>query len=320
MNEQNQNNPLENKDVNTSENTDDIEILDFGVEEEDPKASLASKKENIIIIIILLTILLIAVFLVPKVYTLLSSGRGFVLTNDSSDIDDKHSINGFLEIGKDEGYIIAKKIQFYSFIKKENNVLSYKLMAETGLKDVKGYNIYIELYNSKKNVIYRTKFDNYDTLNRKTIERVNLSLNENIYGEATYAKLVILNDKNFEVMDKDMTCSFSDVNDMYTLNSTYTYSFSTNGLVSYKVTRKLIPNPDYLTNINTTDPNNPLLIIGREGESLSKIGIDTLEYSDTDINYSVNLLKNSVDGEKYTLGNTYRQIKLESEKDNWRCE
>ena len=61
-------------------------------------------------------------------------------------------------------------------------------------------------------------------------------------------------------------------------------------------------------------------MLTREGESLSKLGLDMLEYTNTDISYSVNLLKNTVEGERFKLGNTYRQIKLESEKDNWRCE
>ena len=40
----------------------------------------------------------------------------------------------------------------------------------------------------------------------------------------------------------------------------------------------------------------------------------------TDITYSVDLLKNKIEGEQFSIGNTSRQIKLESEKNKWRCE
>ena len=204
-------------------------------------------------------------------------------------------------------------------MKKDNNTLSFKCMAETGINNISDLNIYVELYNSKKNVIYRTKFDNYDSLSRKTIERVNISLNENLYGEATYAKLVILEDKDFALIDNNLSCVYSDVNDIYTINNTVTYNFSTNGLVGMKVTKKMIVNPDYNYD-SSSNEENPLDIITKEGEALSKYKLGALEYTNQDITYSVDLTKDKIEDLEYNLGTTYRQIKLEKEKNKWRCE
>ena len=294
-----------------------IEILDLdSTVEEKTEESLTSKKENYIIIVIVIIIALVAIFVVPRIYSMLNGKNQYVYSNTSKDINDAHSIDGYLEIGKDEGYITAKKIQFYSFMKKDNNVLSFKVMAETGVNDIPSYNIYVELFNSKKNVIYRTKFDQYDSLDRKTIERVNIALNENLYGEATYARLVILEESNFTLLDNNLNCTYSEVNDIYTINGNVVYNFSTNGLVGYKITKKIIINPNYSGNIE----EDPSKMFKKEGEALSKLGLSALEYTDEDITYTVDLKKDVIEGDTYKLGTTYRQIKLEREKDKWRCE
>jgi hypothetical protein len=309
----------ENNNINNETNKEEeIEILDLGTPSETTGETLTSKKENHIIIIIAVIVAIIGIFFIPKIYNLINGRSNYVYSSESSDIKNNNTVDGFLEIGKDEGSITAKKIQFYSFMKKDNNVLSFKCMAETQISNVKDLNIYIELYNSKKNVIYRTKFNFYDSLDRKTIERVNITLNENIYGEATYAKVVILKDSSFAVLDNSLNCSYSDVNDIYTLNSNVVYNFSTNGLIEYKVTRKLIANPTYTP--NEEDENDPLKIISKEGEMLSKDGARTIEYTDSDISYTVDLLTSAPEKALYNLGTTYRQIKLESENNKWRCE
>ena len=294
-----------------------IEILDLDSHlEETTEESLTSKKENYIIIVIVIIVALVAIFVVPRLYSMLNGKNQYIYSNTSKDINDAHSIEGYLEIGKDEGYITAKRIQFYSFMKKDNNVLSFKVMAETGVNDIPSYNIYVELFNSKKNVIYRTKFDQYESLDRKTIERVNITLNENLYGEATYAKIVILEESNFALLDNNLNCTYSEVNDYYTINGNVVYNFSTNGLVGYKVTKRMIVNPDY----NGTLPTDPSKMFSKEGESLSALGLAALEYTDEDITYTVDLKKDVIEGDSYKLGTTYRQIKLEREKDKWRCE
>lgn len=298
---------------------DDVEILSFDDDDSSIIPTvLTSKKEGIIALTIVIVIALIAIFIIPKISSILSGQNGYVLSNEKNEISNNGTVDGFLEIGKTEGSITAKKIQFYSFVKKTGNVLKFKYLPETTIKDTEGLNIYIEIYNSKKNVIYRTKFSPVAKVERKVIENVDLPLNENIYGEATYVKVVILDEKNFSISESTMTCTLNDINDIYTLNSTVVYNFSTNGLTSYKTTKNLIVNPTYgHTGDEKTDPHNMLKY---EGESLSKVGLESLEYTDTDISYTVDLLKNKIEGDTVSLGNAQRQIKLESEKNKWRCE
>ena len=191
-----------NKEANsTSSNqkTDGIEVLDFA--EEDKKTEAANKierkKENRLLFIILIG-LVVLVLLLPKITSLFNKKSIFSYSDEVKDIEEQETINGMLEIGSETGSITAKKIKFYNFIKKSDNTIDFIYLPQSGIKNPNELNIFIELYNSKQNIIYRTKFVHDSKLERKVQGTYTLTINSTLYSEAKYAKVVIIESKDIK--------------------------------------------------------------------------------------------------------------------------
>lgn len=285
----NRNNNLNNQ--NTLMPSEEIEILDFDEEEK------KDKKENKIIIIIIF-ILLLALLSIPFITNVFKKG---VLTSSSiSDVKTNKTIDGLLEIGKEEGYIIINKIRFYNFTKRNNNIITVVYLPETTIKNASEENLFIELYNSKKSVIYRAKFDINQKLQRKERGIFQISLNNNLYSESSYGKVVSLSEKDFALIDNSLICTKED-----NITTTVTYEFSTNGLVSYRVLKEANEGNAYS--------------FDEEARELLRNNVLDVVYDEVSLSYKVNLIDNSDDSTLYKLSSTYRQVKLDAEGLGWGC-
>lgn len=303
---------------------DDLEIVELDKQEK-IENTLETRKENKLLFIIIGVIILFALLL-PTITRIFRKTSIFSYTSEVEDITSKGTTaEGLLEIGSDsDGSITVKNIQFYSFRKESNNVISFVYLPGSAINKVAEENIFVELYNNKKNPIYRTKFAVDSKLERKVRGTYRLELNENIYGEATYAKVVILNEKDFVIESSALTCTIEEKNTDYNLISTVVYNFSTNGLTSYIITKEkedlvideTITN-EVVTENEETDEENTTIFDEEVNEI--KDYVENLEYDETMLTYKVDLLNGSLSSTLFDLGNTPRQIKLASESDNWSC-
>ena len=283
-----------------------IEILDFA----DNDNPLETRKENRIMLVIAL-IVLVTLTLIPVVSNYFSNNNSPVISNSTSDIESKDTIDGYLEIGNSEGSITAKKVQFYNFQKRTGNKITFNYLPQNTINDVQSLNLYIELYNNKKVVIYRKKFS-VSSLERKVLGIYTISLNENLYGESAYAKINILNENDFNTMKETLICTSNSSVDNYEVINKISYNFSTNGLVNYEVDR-------VVNGVEGEEINN---YFESEYNSLAKYKITDLVSKNDSISYTINLLDTKLGDYKalYPLGSANREIKLDNEIKGWRCE
>ena len=304
----------ENKEVieelNLSSNPEQIEILDLT--NDTIENTLETKKENRLVFLII-GIIILFVLLLPTVTGIFKKSNRTITTN-AGKIVSKDTNEGYLEIGSETGSITALKIQFYSFYKRTDNTLSYVYLSDAAYKSAKDLNIYIEIYNSKKNIIYRELFNPTDSI-AKTRRTGTIKLLDSIYGEATYAKIVILENNNFNVEDKSLICKKNTESGIYTIKNTITYNFSTNGLISYNVNRIAeITDKGYHTSEKIT-------LFDEEKTSIEKYNFNNFSFKEDEINYKIDLVSGEYEGYKklYTLGRTIREIKLKEESNGWSC-
>lgn len=353
--EQNDDNNLtENK---TQTSTEEIEILDLDSDlNTNTKNKNEERKENRILLIILVIVILI-VILLPQLTSWINKKSVFSYTDTVEDIINTKTVDGMLPIGETEGTITAKKIRFYNPDKKTNNEISIIYLPETGIKNVNELNIYIELFNSNKTIIHRTKFTNSQNLERKVQGIYRFKVNETIYKEAKYAKVSIIKNEDFNDNNETLVCNKVIQDDEFNVNYKVTYSFGNKGLVNYKVSKSANPksttnttdennsneNNDNETNntdnnLNNTnlnlDENNSNItavhsdkykkLFASEAETLEKTNIKDLFYNDTMLEYTIKLKELELGKSEYeilhNLGDVKRQIKLEEEQNNWSCE
>jgi len=166
---------------------DGVEVLDL--EEKKPKIAEEEKKENRTIIIILAIVLLFA-FALPKITSWFKHSSIFSYTDTVNEVVENKTVDGMLQIGKEEGSITVKKIKFYNTAKKSNNEISIVYLPNSSVKDVNKENIYIELYNSSKTIIYRIKFVSDSNLERKVPGTYSFKVLEDTYKDDNKRKWV----------------------------------------------------------------------------------------------------------------------------------
>ncbi|MCI8330642.1 MAG: hypothetical protein HFE04_00915 [Bacilli bacterium] len=294
---------------------DGIEVLDL--EEKKPKISQEEKKENRTIIIILVVILLFALAL-PKITSWFKHSSIFSYTETVNEIIENKTVDGMLEIGKEEGSITAKKIKFYNFKKRTNNEISVVYLPETEVKEVNKYNIYIELYNSKKAIIYRTKFQSDTKLERKVPKSYNFKVLEDTYKDAKYAKVIIIKEEEWGKATNSLACTKQTTQGEYTLKEKVTYNFSELGLLNYKVSKKVEIESD-------TEEKNPFTKqIETESKMIDKTNVKDLSSNENSIEYTIELETFNAEKSNYeplhTHGSIYRNVKLEEAYNGWVCE
>lgn len=311
------------------EQTEEVEIFDLNEEnnnvneknisnEERPnkrKTLLDLGKENKIILLILIGIVIFA-FMLPTITSWFSRNSIFTYTDKMEDIKNTDTINGMLEINSEKGSITARNIKFYNFVKKTNNEITVVYLPETGINNVKDKNIFIELYNKSKNLIYRTQFLSEKKLERKVQGTYKINVNETLYKEASYGKIVVIDDKEFSKENETLACTLINKENDIEIENKITYSFSSQGLTKYVVIKK-ITNPVETDNDNLTSP------FEKEQEMINKTNVADLTYDFDKIQYTIDLLNfnsnNSNYETLYTKGSLKRQITLSEQAKGWSC-
>lgn len=309
--------------VSLDDSKSNIEVLDLDKKEDKVVNTLEFRKENRLLIIIVVLLILFVIFL-PTITSLLDKKSIFSYNKQVQEIINNKTVDGMLEVGKEEGSITVKNIRFYNPSKRTNNEISLVYLPESSIKDVNNLNIYIELYNSNKMVVYRTKFTSDDKLERKVHGTINMKVNEMIFKEATYAKATIIKEEDFKESDEVLICTKKFTDEEYEVSYKTTYNFSTKGLINYQVnkiaTRK---NSDEESVEGEEKTNKYAEEFKSEAEMINKTNIEEITYDEESITYTVDLFtfdaKKSDFAPSYALGNVKRQIKLGEEANKWSC-
>ena len=227
-----------------------------------------------------------------------------------------------LEIGKDEGTITAKDIRFYNPTKKSKNEIHIVYLPEKGINNVNNLKMYVEFYNSKKTIIYRYPFMSDETLERKIQKTYKLKLNEKLYSEATYAKVSIIKDEEFNKTTDTLVCTNNFEDGSFYVSQKITYNFSDKGLINYQVSRKAEKQKESNPELEE-DSAKYTKIFKSEAETMKKTNLTEITYDENSINYTIDLMKIDLGKSKYEklyeIGSIKRQVKLSEESKNWSC-
>ncbi|MEG0799034.1 MAG: hypothetical protein RR228_00895 [Bacilli bacterium] len=295
-------------------NKDNIEVVDLGTSKKK-----VNKKSNIIIIIILLIIILFIVFL-PYINKLIKGDNNYHYnTGETTEKDSENLVDGLIPLNV-ISYMKVQKIKFYNFNNKVANKIDFSIISQENKESVNNLNIYLELYNSKKKMIYRTKFLSDKKLERGILERGELVVSNNVFKKSVYAKVV--EDKKEEVLKENfITCRKETVNKALKISETNVYNFYGKYLVSYNYTKSIssddIKSAEYLEGISNIkelydDISKSNIVLQGDVKEDNKINfiVDLNTYEAKDSKYKVMYGKND------TI-NLVNEVETES---GWKCE
>ncbi len=223
-----------------------------------------------------------------------------------------NTVEGFVKIDDGVSDTVIKEIRFYNFKKQTDNKLLINFTSTKNYPKANELGIYIEIYNSNKELLSKHKFTR-ESIGNSEVGSTILDLGEDVNKYAYYAKVVIYTEEELK-STSTLTCTYSEANENYLLEYNTKYSFTNNELKSYDVTKKI----EVINNNKAT--NNAISIITKEKDDVSKFEIATT-YDNNVLTYSINL-DNVNEGyiPYYSKGTTPTIININESAKKWICE
>ena len=265
--------------------------------------------------IILVVLALLLVLFVYKIDVVIDFVKDNILvTNPTSpgESSNNNLVEGYIKIDDSTSDYNIKEIRFYNFKKQPDNKLLFNYTSTKNYNKARELNIYIEIYNSNKELLGKYLFD-VESVGNSEVGSSILNLGEAVSSYAYFAKVVIYTEEELS-KETSFACTFDESNENYLLEYKTTYIFKNNELVKYDVNKKI----KVINNNKAT--SNAISIISKENEDVSKFEIKTTFY-DNELTYSIDL-SNVNEGyiPYYSKGTTPTIIKMNESAKKWICE
>ena len=152
----------------------------------------------------------------------------------STTVTPDNTTGGFIKIDESSSSMKISEINFYNFRKNISELtISFNFESFATYEDTKALNLYIEIYNADKELLYKELFDAKEKIDKNTTSNYTMKLDSDVFEGAFYALVKTYTDTEM-TETSELTCSFVD-NSYEIINK---YHFTNNELVSYDVTKK----------------------------------------------------------------------------------
>ena len=264
--------------------------------------------------ILIVLILLLALFVV-NIDTVINYVQTNILSTNPTDpgeTSNNNLVEGYIKIEDSTSDYTLKEIRFYNFKKQPDFKLLFNYTSPKNYSKVSDLGIYIEIYDSNKELLSKYLFDEESVGNSEVGSSI-LNLGEDVYKHAYFAKPVIYSEAELG-KETSVTCTYNDSNENYLLEYKTKYLFKNNELTGYEVNKKI----EVINNNKAT--SNAINIISKENSDVTKFEIATV-FENNVLTYNVNL-NNVNEGyiPFYSKGTTPTIIKMNETAKKWICE
>ena len=265
-------------------------------------------------LIIVVILLVLSVIYIDDIITFVQSN---ILTTNPIGVGPSNGdnlVDGYLILNDTTASAKVGSIKFYNF-KKHPKTLSVSLnyVSDFDYKDVSTKLIFIEFYNSEKEMIYRYLFSSPQKVEKFVVRTYTIELDEELYNEAYFANIKIHSESDVLKSTK-LSCTYENSNDNYKEKYKRDYIFKNDMLVSYSVNKSV--------EVIKENSNSKKVLdnLKKENEGLMNAGISST-YKVNSLLYNVNLV---VPNDKYVpiyIKNTSSDyIKNKEVAKKWICE
>lgn len=280
-----------------------------------------TKKTNNAIIFILIVILAlvsyfindIANFYQEKLFPLFNNNDKNNDNNTSNNDNGFNLVDGYIKIGEPSSYINLKDIKFYNFRKNDSGkYISFNYLSSVKYSDIKDEEIYLELYDSNKEILYKELFDNESVIDKDSVSTYKININESEYNNVSYALVKIYSDSEKKSTTK-LVCTYKVNNEFINLEYTNTYEFTNNSLTKYSVNKGYEKLQDNAIILSTQEE------IKKEYMNITKYNI-TSKYNDVSLEYSIDLSNYPKDfNPLYEKDTIITTVKNKEKLKGWEC-
>lgn len=269
------------------------------------------KKTSSIILVILVALLIAFVLNIDKVIEIYDNyTQTGNLTSNTNNENNKNLVSGYILIGENTSRTEIDKIKFYNFKRKEDEMtIIFNYESSSKYDKPSDLNIYIELYNADKELIYKELFDITEGIEKDTVRIYSLNVTSDVYQDAYFA-LARKYDNSNTGETKILTCKYNAPLGSTTRNFNIVYSFKDNGLIKYVVNKQIF----------NYDPEG-LVYKTLENEYNNLPSSSNPVFQGGNLNYTIDF-NNDLNGftPLYEKGTLLSVIKSKEQLKEWECE
>ena len=197
------------------------------------------RKTSSIVMIILVAILILFVLNMDKIIEIFDNFTSNGSISNKTNNDKKNNlVNGYILIGDSTSGTEIDKIKFYNFKKREeDSTIIYNYESSSKYSDTSSLNLYIEIYNSDKEILYREQFNVEGGVEKDSVENKSIVVTSDVLESAYYA--LVKKDSGSTNNVTTLTCKYNSTDGESTLNYNIIYTFKNDGLTKYIVNKQI---------------------------------------------------------------------------------
>lgn len=269
------------------------------------------KKSNILPTLVIVGLVILTLLNIDKIIDIFKDGSSVNAPTGDKNIEPNNTVDGFVLINDNSSNIKVDTAKFYNFKKVENTLnITFNCTSSKVIKNVESLKIYIEFYNSEKELLYKEWFKPDTSI--YDVKLYSITLNSDVYSDAYYANAKIYTEEENN-RETSIKCIYRDKEATHNVVYNYTYNFKNNSLESYNVDKELF------ISIENTETNRAKDKLKEERDKMTGYGIE-VKYEDTKINYTIDYTKEMNELPIYEKGVTPTIVKKKETLKKWECE
>lgn len=279
------------------------------------EAVINTKKETTSSKVFFIVVLLVGLFVyfLDDIVDYFTEDNYQYIYGDSTNYESGNLVDGFIKFGENSSFIKVKKIRFYNFLKSSDTSIVLNYESSANVSDSSSLEIYILIYDSNKELIYKELFNTTEKIEKDAIRQYSMKVKNDVYQSAFYAKVLIF-DKTQKNLISNVKCKYVLNKDDFDVNYQIVYSFKNDELIAYEVTKEYKVKNDK-ANIDEYKTEIKLEYLKVNDAKMAN------KYEDNYLNYKVDVTKLQEGFTPlYTIGTLPKTIKNAESLKNWVCE
>ena len=264
---------------------------------------------GVIVIIIIMVLVVLNFDKVEELYNKYIKENNFLFKN--TETDNNNLYGGYISVDDATSTDQIDNIRFSDFNTRTANKLSFQYSSEESIQNVSSHQIYIEIYDVNKNIIYKSLFEPKSDIKKNTVEVYEVDLAQDIFTRVKYASVKKYTSDDLTRI-ASLTCSLTEDNGSYKVVHKNKFSFVNNELTTYSVSDELIVIEDSVESLNYKASMGETKTLLTELSPILEGNVLTYNV-DTSRSYT-----------SYTLveeaGTTPTTVKNREEAKKWKCE
>lgn len=276
----------------------------------------SSKKTSNAIIFVLIVILALVIYFMNDIFDFYENKISPLFNNSENNSNTTNNddngfnlVDGFIKVGEPNSYIKLKGIKFYNFRESDSGkYISFNYLSSLKYNDIKDEEIYVELYNSNKEIIYKELFSSDDKIEKDSVSTYKINITDDVF----YALVKVYSESEIK-STSSLVCVYKINNEFINLEYKNTYEFINNSLIKYSVSKGYEKLKDNAIILSAQEE------IKSEYTNIIKYNISN-KYNDNSLEYSVDLSNYPSEfNPLYEKDTIITIIKNKEELKGWEC-